>query len=150
MFLTQEDVGAEISAVYTYTDNAGNDESVTSAPTSAVENVNDAPTGAVTISGIAKQGETLTANTDAVQDADGIDESTESGQWMRGGTPIPGATGESYTLTADDVGQVITAVYSYTDNFGSGRERHKRPNGSCLARCIEPDRDTWSGRTRRC
>jgi Ca2+-binding RTX toxin-like protein len=117
--LTQADVGQQISAVFTYTDNFGTEETVTSAATTAVENVNDAPTGDVTITGTVRQGETLTANTDAVSDADGIDESTEAGQWMRNGVAIDGATNDTYVLTQADVGQQISAVFTYTDDFGT-------------------------------
>ena len=53
-------------------------------------NVNDAPTGAVTIDGTASQGQTLTANTSGVGDLDGL--GTFSYQWERGGTDITGAT----------------------------------------------------------
>ena len=35
-------------------------------------------------------------------------------QWRRNGQPIPGATGTSYTLTADDAGKAITAVVTGT------------------------------------
>ncbi|MCU9837921.1 hypothetical protein OEZ49_09095 [Ruegeria sp. WL0004] len=80
---------------------------------------NSEPTGAVTISGTPQVGETLTANSDGVSDADGIDTSTETGQWLRDGTPIAGATGETYTLVAADIGTQISVRYSYTDNLGT-------------------------------
>ncbi|WP_406645897.1 choice-of-anchor Q domain-containing protein [Aliisedimentitalea scapharcae] len=117
--LTQADVGAQMSYRFGYTDNAGTAETVTSAATVAVANVNDLPTGAVTISGGTKSGDTLTADTSGVADADGINESTEAGQWLRDGTPIAGATNETYTLTSDDVGRQISVVFTYTDTFGT-------------------------------
>jgi len=117
--LRQADVGQAITVEASYRDGFGTDETVSSAATSAVENVNDAPTGAVTISGTLRLGETLTANTSAVADADGINEATESGQWMRDGVAISGATNDTYVLTAEDVGQVISTVFRYTDNFGT-------------------------------
>ncbi len=46
---TQTDVGAVITVVASYTDDQGTTESVTSRGTAAVTNVNDAPTGSVTI-----------------------------------------------------------------------------------------------------
>ena len=49
--LTDADVGAIITVTASYTDGQGSAESVTSAGTTAVTNVNDAPTGLVTISG---------------------------------------------------------------------------------------------------
>ena len=47
--LTQADVGTTITVVASYTDDEGTDESVTSAGVGPVANVNDAPTGSVTI-----------------------------------------------------------------------------------------------------
>ncbi len=45
--LGDADVGTQISVQVSYTDGQGTPESVTSAQTAAVANVNDAPTGAV-------------------------------------------------------------------------------------------------------
>ena len=49
--LGDADVGHTIDVVASYTDGHGTPESVASAATAAVTNVNDAPTGTVTISG---------------------------------------------------------------------------------------------------
>ena len=49
--LGDADVGKQISVEVSYIDGQGTAESLTSAQTAAVTNVNDAPTGAVTISG---------------------------------------------------------------------------------------------------
>ena len=59
--LTQAQVGKAISAKASYTDQQGTAESVTSSATAAVGNINDAPTGGVTITGTATQGQVLTA-----------------------------------------------------------------------------------------
>ena len=115
--LTQADVGQTISVRYSYTDNYGTEESVVSAATAAVQNVNDAPTGSVVISGTARQGQTLTANVSSVTDADGINGPTIAYQWLRNDSVISGATGSSYTLTQADVGRNISVLYSYTDNY---------------------------------
>ena len=61
--LTQADVGAAITVEVSYTDGEGTAESVTSSATSPVANVNDDPTGGVTISGTATEDEVLTADT---------------------------------------------------------------------------------------
>ena len=89
-----------------YTDPFGAAESVTSAATSAVENVNDEPTGSVVISGSAEQGETLTADATAISDADGL--GTFAYQWQRDGSAIAGANDESYSLGQGDVGSNIS------------------------------------------
>ena len=82
--------------VASYTDGQGTAESVASADTAAVANVNDAPTGGVTINGTTPtQGQTLTA-ANTLADADGL--GAISYQWQRGGVNIAGATGATYTL----------------------------------------------------
>jgi len=116
--LTQDDVGAEITAAVSYTDGYGTTENVTSAATSAIANVNDNPTGSVTISGTKTEGSTLFLS-DTIADEDGIDADTISYQWYRDGSAISGATSTTYVLTQDDVGAVITAKQSYTDDYGN-------------------------------
>ena len=114
--LVQADVGSVISVMASYTDGKGTAESVTSSATSAVANVNDAPTGSVTISGTAKQGETLTA-TNTLADADGL--GTITNQWNRAGAAISGAMSNSYELVQADVGSAISVTASYTDGQGT-------------------------------
>ena len=58
---------------------------------------NTPATGAPTISGTAQVGETLSASTSDIADADGLDNPSYSYQWIRGSTDIQGATGSSYT-----------------------------------------------------
>jgi len=119
--LTQAEVGKTVTVTASYTDNGGNAEAVTSAATAAVANVNDAPTGTVTITGTAKQGETLTVAS-TLADADGIPASGTGAiayQWLAEGTAITGATGATFTPTQAQVGKAITVKASYTDNFGT-------------------------------
>ncbi len=117
--LTQAQVGATITVKVSYTDGGNTAESLTSAATSAITNTNDEPTGAVTIDGIATQGEILTANTDAISDADGL--GAFSYQWQAGGTAISGADEATFELTQAQVGETITVTVSYTDG-GSTEE----------------------------
>ena len=77
---------------------------------------NSLPTGAVSISGIARQGQVLTAS-NTLADIDGL--GTITYQWRANGINISAATDPSYTLTQAEVGAVITVVASYTDPFGS-------------------------------
>ena len=114
--LAQAQVGKTITVKASYTDLAGTAESVTSTATVAVQNINDLPTGTVTVSGTAAQGQTLSVNTTALVDQDGL--GTLSYQWQANGVDISGATGSSHTLTQTDVGKVITVKVSYTDGFG--------------------------------
>ena len=110
--LTQSEVGKAITVVASYTDGGNTAESVSSSATSSVLNVNDAPTGSVSITGTATQGQTLTAS-HTLADVDGL--GTVSYQWKSGGVNISGATGSTYTLTQSEVGKAITVVASYTD-----------------------------------
>ena len=89
-----------------------------SAATAAVANVNDAPTGTVTISGTATEDQVLTAS-NTLADADGL--GAISYQWQRDGVNIAGATGATYTLGDADVGHAINVVASYTDGHGTPR-----------------------------
>ena len=114
--LSQADVGSEISVQVNWTDDQGTAESVMSGVTDPVTNVNDLPTGAVTIVGTAEEDQTLTADTSALADEDGL--GAFSYQWYREGTPIDGATGDSYVLTQADVGAEISVQVSWTDGFG--------------------------------
>jgi len=70
--------------------------------------------GTVTISGNAITGSTLTA---AVSDFNGSS-GTIAYQWAADGTDIGGATTNSYDVTVNEVGQMITVTASYTDDAG--------------------------------
>ncbi len=113
--LTQADVGKIISVTARYTDGLNAVESVSSEATVAVANVNDQPTGTVTISGAAKQAVSLSA-TNTLADVDGL--GTLSYQWLANDTPITGAIGASFTPTQATVGQSLRVIASYTDSFG--------------------------------
>jgi hypothetical protein len=111
----QADVDKVITVVASYTDDQGTFESVPSAPTAAVTNVNNLPTGSVTISGTPTEDQTLTASNTLV-DEDGI--GSVSYQWQRNGVDIGGAIGSNYVLGDADVGATISVVASYTDLHG--------------------------------
>ncbi|MDO6732141.1 hypothetical protein Q4577_19070 [Marinovum sp. 2_MG-2023] len=126
--LGQDDVGAEITVTVSYTDGSNADEQLTSAPTAAVQNANDAPTGAATISGTATQGETLTAETGTIQDLDGL--GAFSFQWLRDGVAVSGETASTYQLGQDDVGAEITVSVSYTDGFNADEQLTSAPTAA--------------------
>ncbi|MFA6314144.1 MAG: pre-peptidase C-terminal domain-containing protein [Sterolibacterium sp.] len=77
---------------------------------------NNAPTGSVTITGAATQGQTLTAS-NTLTDLDGL--GTISYQWNSAGTAISGATASTFALTESQVGKAITVTASYTDGHGT-------------------------------
>ena len=74
--------------------------------------------GALSLSGTAKEGETLTAS---VSDPDGIDQNTVVFTWFADGTPIADATDASYTLTVNEAGTRIRVAVTYVD-LGNTRE----------------------------
>ena len=111
--LSQGDVGKKISVKASYTDGFGAVESVSSDPTSSIINVNDAPTGSVTITGTVNKGHALTASNNFTDD-DGI--GAMSYQWMNNGIAIRNATQSTYTLAQVDTGQNISVQASYIDN----------------------------------
>jgi hypothetical protein len=113
--LEQNDVGRYISLIATYTDAFGTFETVRSVSTLQVANVNDSPTGTLTITGTPAQYQVLTV-TNTIDDLDGI--ASGAYQWNRNGTAISGATSNNYTLTLADVGYNISVTASYTDLQG--------------------------------
>lgn len=112
--LTAADVGKTFFVKATYTDGAGVTENVNSTATTAIQvgNPNNPPAGTVTISGNAIKGSVLTASNN-LTDADGL--GTISYSWQANGVNI--GTGNTYTLTANEIGKTITAIASYTDNL---------------------------------
>ncbi len=76
---------------------------------------NTPPRGAVSISGMAIHGQTLSAGNSLV-DADGL--GAISYQWQANGSDLNGATASTYVLTFADVGKTITVVARYTDGHG--------------------------------
>ena len=94
-------------------------------------------TGAPVISGTTTVGETLTADTDAVADADGMSSSTYAYQWVRsdGSTDmdITGATGSSYTLTDADLGKTIKVRVSFTDDADNAESVTSAPTATVAA-----------------
>ena len=83
--LAAADEGKAIKVLVSFTDDAGNEETLTSAATDAVAAApaaNSPATGAPTISGTAQVGETLTANTSGVADADGLGSVQYEYQWL--------------------------------------------------------------------
>ena len=101
--LTDSEEGKTIKVRVSFTDYfgyPGNEESLTSAATAAVQpEANFPATGVPTISGTAQMGETLTASTSGITDADGLSNVAYRYQWLSSrDTEIDGATDSTYTL----------------------------------------------------
>ena len=83
-----------------------------------VSGSNSAALGTITIEGGDQVGSTLTATIGEISDGDGVFEDTFALQWYRGDSQIDGATGTTYVLSDDDIGQVLTVKLTYTDLYG--------------------------------
>ncbi len=121
--LVDADEGKTIKVKVSFTDDAGHEETLTSAATSEVAARPDSrATGVPVISGTAQVGETLTASTSGIADADGLTNVSYNYQWIRndGGTDtdILDATGASYSLVDADEGKTIKVKVSFTDDAG--------------------------------
>ena len=87
-----------------------------SGPDSQQQAANTPATGEPAISGTARVGETLTADTSGIADEDGLTNVSYSYQWVADDTDIDGATDSSYTLSEDDVGKSIQVQVSFEDD----------------------------------
>ena len=142
--LTANGEGKTVNVRVSFTDRGGYAESLTSAGTEPVASSaqatpiptqettpepaqNSPATGAPAITGTAQVGETLTADTSGIADADGLANVSYSYQWVSNDgtsdTNIAGATDSGYTLSAADEGKVIKVKVSFTDDEGNSESR---------------------------
>ena len=124
--LVTEDEGKAIKVQVSFTDDAGHNETLTSAATAAVTAElahNNPATGALAVIGAAQVGETLTAYSFGIEDSDGLTNPVFSYQWVRNdgssNIDITGATGSTYTLEEADEGKTIRVRVSFTDDEGN-------------------------------
>ena len=111
------DVGKTIKVKVSFADDADNEETLTSEATVEVAAAsNRDATGAPTISGTPQVRETLTVDTSAIADEDGLTNVAYRYQWIAGGSDINGATSSTYTLTASEQGKTIKVKVSFTDD----------------------------------
>ena len=126
--LTAADEGKTIKVRVSFTDDGGNQETLTSAATVAVAAIpNSAATGAPAISGTAQVGQTLTASTSGISDSNGLANATFTYQWIANDgtedTDIQNATGSTYILATADEGKTIKVRVSFTDDGGNQETR---------------------------
>ena len=120
--LADTDEGKAIKVEVSFTDDAGNEETLTSAATDAVAaepQTNSPATGAPTITGTVQVGETLTADTSGIADADGLGSVQYEYQWLADDSDISGATNATYTLADTDEGKAIKVEVTFTDDAGN-------------------------------
>ena len=101
---------------------------------------NSPATGAPAITGIRHVGETLTADTSHISDADGLTNVSYSYQWLsRRDTDIQGATNSTYTLVADDVGKAVKVRVAFTDDSGNEESLTSAATDTVVAALPPPD-----------
>ncbi len=93
---------------------------------------NQAATGKPTISGTAEVGQTLTADTSAIADGNGLTGASFAHQWLRSGANINGATSSTYTVVDADGGETLSVRVSFTDD--AGHEENLTSNGVDIPR----------------
>ncbi len=95
---------------------------------------NTAPTGQPAITGTAQVGETLSADTSGISDANGLTGVQYTYQWVRNDgatdTDISGATAQTYTLTSDDQGNTVKVTVSFTEDDGYAETLTSAATGS--------------------
>ena len=103
-------------------DEAGNDAPAFSGQTVNGAAGNTAATGAPTITGTAQVGQTLTAATTGITDADGLTSPTYTYQWIRvDGTDeadIAAANSSTYILVDADLGTTLKVRVTFADDLG--------------------------------
>ena len=115
--LVDADLDKAVKVRVIFTDNADNEETLTSEATAAVEPRPNSPaTGAPSISGTVRVGETLTVDTSGIDDADGMSGAVFSYQWLANGADVAGATSDTYTPVETDVGKAIKVKVSFRDD----------------------------------
>ena len=115
--LADTDAGKTIKVRVSFTDDADNEETLTSAGTAAVTAKPNSPAaGAPTITGTAQVGETLVADTSGIADEDGLENVSFSYEWLADDAEIAGATASTYTLADADEGKAIQVRVSFTDD----------------------------------
>ena len=135
--LAEDDAGKAISVRVTFVDDAGYQETLTSAATSpvaALPQPNSPASGAPAISGTAQVGETLTVDTSGITDADGLDDSTFTHQWVREDSVVVGAAARTYTPTDGDRGKAVKVRVSFTDDAGNWETRTSAQTAAVAAR----------------
>ncbi len=105
----QEHVGRKLRVVLTYLDGQGNLETLTSAPTTPVINVNDKPTGVVRLTGESAEDSALILDVSDVYDEDGMGPFNFT--WQR---TSPNTGWENYTEDDTEVLNLRQEHVSYT------------------------------------
>ena len=143
--LTASEQGEAVQVKVTFTDDADNQESLTSAETLEVAaKPNTAATGEPSISGTPQVDETLTAGTSAISDEDGLDNVSYQYQWLRDDADIAGQASSTYELVPADEGKTIKVRVTFQDDAGNAESLISGATTAVLARSAPVDALTAS------
>ena len=127
--LVAADLGTTVKVRVSFTDDASNAETLTSAATAAVSAAPNTPaTGAPMITGTAQVGQTLTATVGTIADANGLPDpfladANTSFQWVQVNlgteTNIASATASTYTLVREDWAASVRVKVAFQDAQGN-------------------------------
>ena len=84
-------------------------------------------------------GETLTADTSGIADADGLDNAAYSYQWLADDAEIQGATDSGYTLQDADQGKAVQVKVSFTDDAGNEETLTSAATAAVEAEVVEEE-----------
>ena len=115
-------VGERLRVQISYVDGQGNLETLTSPPSTKVQNVNDKPIGSPQLAGNAREEDALVVDTSLIADEDGV--GIYAIIWQRSSTKtdwqaFPESVGEVLQLSQSHVGYSYRAVVSYVDSHGT-------------------------------
>ena len=120
--MVSADVGKTLKVRASFTDDAGNDEMLTSAATRRVSGTrNSATTGAPVITGTARVGQTLSVDTSGIADADGLTNASYGGIWWAGNhfrAQVDPGEDLSYRVSRGDLGLPLRVTVDFTDDAG--------------------------------
>ena len=136
--VTTEDEGKGLMVRVSFSDDAGNEESLTSfvvivSPPLVIpddEPANTPATGSPGIDGSPVVGQTLTATTSDIGDDDGIVDAAFNYQWLAGDAVIEGAATSTYTVAAGDVGKTLKVRVTFTDDVGNEESLTSAPTAA--------------------
>ena len=102
--------------------------------------------GTPRIVGTPEVGQTLSVDTTAITDHDGLDNVTFTYQWLADDTEIAEATGSTYTVTSADLNKAITVRVDFTDDAGNVESLTSAPT-TAVAAALELQSATVDGTT---
>ena len=128
--LADNDAGKTVQVRVSFTDDAGNHESLTSQATEPVTAKPNSPaTGLPIIVGNVQVGETLTADTSGITDEDGLTSAVFKYEWLANDAVIAGANDSSYIISDSDRERAVRVRVSFTDDRGFDERLTSNPVG---------------------